>query len=141
MHIAFRVASDGLVSSLIRLRTGSRYTHCEIVISGGIGRSSDCFSASMQDGGVRRKNIILHGANWDLVPVHIDPRRLDRIIASETGKSYDTAGMIAWGTPFDDNLEHKDKWFCSEICAYALKMPRPWRYSPGSLHRALTSAV
>lgn len=137
MWIAFRKGSTNWLGQLIRDRTGSPYSHCEVVLSGGPGKMSACFGASKADGLVRSKSLVLSSGNWDCVPVHVQSARLDAIINGETGKPYDNWGLWLWGTPFA-SAQDKNKWFCSELCAYVLDMPSPWRYSPGSLYAELT---
>jgi hypothetical protein len=139
--IAFRKGSDSKFGALIRLRTASKYSHCEVVITGGIGEKSKCIGASAPLNAVRVEVINLKPENWDFVPVHIKGERLAKLTKSEVGKPYDYFGALAWGTPFADDVESKGKWFCSELAAYALGIPEPWRYSPGSLHSVLTDIL
>jgi hypothetical protein len=140
MKVAFRKGRDGLMGLLIRLRTLSAYSHCELVLEGGLGQESQCFSASWLDGGVRLKTITLDPGRWDIVEVAAGPDQhsfLERALREAT-KPYDTWGALMWGTAFA-RAEAKKRWFCSEICAYALGLAEPWRYSPGGLHRHLAA--
>lgn len=135
--LAFRKGSDTLLGSLIRLRTGSIYSHVELVLDGGIDQVSTCFSASWMDDGVRTRKIRLAGDNWDVVPVHLNLNRVADLQRSEDGKPYDRMGILTWGTPFA-SLQDKDRWFCSELAAEALRYGKPWTESPASLAADLT---
>lgn len=135
-QMAFRKADDDWFAAAVRWRTGSIYSHVEIVVQANRNGSHRCFSASWMDGGVRQKNIVLDPAKWDVLPVHINPERLVRVMGEETGRKYDRIGILAWGTPLA-RLQEGRKWFCSELCAHVIGLDDPWRYSPGSLHAAV----
>ncbi len=136
MWIALRKGADDLLGRMVRLRTDSPYSHVELAMTGGPGLLSTCFSASWMDGGVRVKSIALGAASWDMVPVGVDAGRLKRIMDNEMGKPFDRTGMLLWGTAFADD-HFKSQWFCSELMAFVLGKPSPWKYSPGSLYQAV----
>ena len=137
MHLAFRKGADGVLGALVRLRTASIYSHVEIVLDHCRGQPSSCFGASWMDGGVRSKTILLAPDKWDVVAVRIPGNRMLRAL-KQTGKPYDYAGALFWGTAFAEDAQDKSAWFCSEICAWALGLGRPWAWSPGALFNHLT---
>ncbi len=137
LHLAFYKGWESPLGWAIRRRTGSPYSHVELVLDGGLGQASTCFSATYRHG-VRVKTITLRPEDWDLVAV---PRNavIDGHLAAmkrEATKPYDVLGVLTFGSPWL-SLHGKQRWFCSELCAAALGLPNPWSYSPGALHKAL----
>lgn len=125
MQIAFYKAPGALADRLVRLVTGSKYSHCELVING-----TAC-SSSIRDGGVRMKGIYLDPAKWDVVDVDGDVTAAWSWFATHVGQRYDWAGVFRFVIPF---LPHRRRqWFCSEACAAALGLPDPADWTPGML--------
>lgn len=60
-------------------------------------------------------------------------------IAAEAGRSYDLTGLIG-AQLFNLRRHSRRRWFCSELCAYALGLPRPSSFAPGDLHAFVTWA-
>ncbi len=115
----------------VRQITNSPYSHCEIAV-----RLSDnrfeCYTASMTDGGVRKKIMHLPPDKWDLIPIS-DPAivlRVEKLYAQTAGAKYDFLG--ATGVVLH-NAHSKSRWFCSEWCAAALGLQKPQQYSPHKL--------
>lgn len=125
MQLAFYKAPGTWADRLIRIVTGSKYSHCELVING-----TAC-SASIRDGGVRMKTIYLDPAKWDVVDVDGDVTAAWDWFATHAGQDYDFLGALSFVLPF---LPSRSKqWFCSEACAAALGRPDPDLYSPQHL--------
>lgn len=123
------VATARLSDWIIRILTGSPYSHCELAVPCADGQY-DCYSSSIRDGGVRLKTMPLPSEKWDLIPVDVNPEQVYEALAATFGAKYDwlgATGVIArW-------RHDKRKWFCSEWCAMALGLANPERFCPGSL--------
>jgi hypothetical protein len=105
--------------------TGSKYSHCELVING------TCCSASSRDGGVRIKSIDLTSGKWDVFTIPGNEVAVWDWFCTHSGEGYDWAGIWRFLIPF---LPHKsNQWFCSEACAAALGLSDPEDYSPQGL--------
>ena len=133
---------------LVCVGTLSRYSHSELVF--GEPRAdgkSLCWTSSGRDGGVRQKWIYLDPAQWTVDPLpglhpDVDARAWAWFVAHE-GEDYDHAGLAAvWlftALPFLRAawrlIQNALRWFCSEACADALGLWKPWTRSPGSLRR------
>lgn len=117
----------------IRQATGGIYSHCEIAVALGDGRFK-CYSASLRDGGVRRKVMPLPPHKWDLVQVSdglIDSTRT--LYRHSVGEPYDLIGALAVALPRCIATPRLGRWFCSEWCAQALGLNQPEKYSPNAL--------
>lgn len=120
---AYRGKGEWL-DSAIRLWTGGEYSHVEFSLS----RDNKSFiglGASPRDGGVRKKRILIKPSHWDFFPVQAD---ID-LIEGSIGKRYDWAGIFFAQVLFIGK-GHPDKFFCSELVATAIGLPRPWTYTP-----------
>ena len=122
--------TDGLT----RILTRGRYSHCEIAIRLA-GQDSEpqyeCYSASLRDGGVRRKTMPLPSAKWDLIPLPDSVGgRLHGLWEATQGQGYDLPGAfgVVFGLP-----ENRKRWFCSEWVGKALGLAESWRFSPNDL--------
>ncbi len=147
-YVAFykgRKSGTGIKPTMFRLLdwitrkvTHGPYSHCELAYK--IDDSQyRCFSSSYRDGGVRTKIMGLDAESWDLVPIELEDRELMNakwFMVAYDGDKYDLWGALGIKIPFI--YEQPDKWFCSEVVAGALLMPRPHSYSPNSLYEALT---
>ena len=119
---------------LTRILTRGRYSHCEIAIKLA-GQDSEpqyeCYSASLRDGGVRRKAMPLPSAKWDLIELPDSVgERLHGLWEETQGQSYDLPG--AFGVVFGLR-ENRRRWFCSEWVGKALGLAESWRFSPNDL--------
>lgn len=129
--IAFYKKPGHLTNAIIRWRTQSQYSHCELVMNG------LCYSAAGWDGGVRRKAVNLADGGWDLVDVPwADERAAMEFFGRTLGHGYDYVGAIVGGG-LHVGIEDRSRWFCSEWCAAALGMDEPWRFTPADLAAAL----
>lgn len=128
VQLWFYKAEGGFYDKLIRLIDRTKYSHVEMYIDG------YCYSSSPRDGGVRRK-IIHDMSNWDVVHISVTDTQKQHILnvfSKEYGKKYDWLGAIKTTIPFFPN--HKDRWFCSEIIAYALGLDFPRKWTPAMLY-------
>lgn len=112
MQIAFYKAPGTWIDGAIRLVTRSKYSHCEVVIDG------VCWSASIQDGGIRQKRMLLNPERWDVVTIPDSPRARQWFLEHE-GQGYDFWGVFRFLIPFVPQRE--DRWFCSEASLEALR--------------------
>ena len=111
---------------VICVRTGSIYSHCELVIDG------VCYSASARDGGVRAKTIDLASGKWDVYdwPKDSTADYALSFYGLTRGCGYDWAGVFRFLLPILPVAE--TRWWCSEWVAAALRMPE-WDSSPQRL--------
>ena len=119
---------------LTRILTRGRYSHCEIAIRLA-GQNSEpqyeCYSASLRDGGVRRKIMPLPSAKWDLIALPDSVgERLHGLWEETQSQDYDLPG--AFGVVFGLR-ENRRRWFCSEWVGKALGLAESWRFSPNDL--------
>jgi hypothetical protein len=119
MQIAFYRASEGnIADKAINLWTGGKgFSHVELVFSNGL-----CFSSSQRDGGCRFKKILLKPEKWFIVnwPVsEEEEEEIKDLCRSQIGKDYDWAGILFWFVfPFKGQSDRR--WWCSEVCSWAL---------------------
>ena len=119
---------------LTRILTRGQYSHAEIAVREHPQASVyTCYSASIRDKGVRRKVMPLPATKWDFIPLPSTPEaheQLQRVWTTTEGQGYDLMGAlgIAFGLP-----QNRRRWFCSEWCATALRLPESWRWSPNDL--------
>ena len=126
VRLAFYKAPGTLFDRLIRWRTGSPYSHVEIVLSSG------WYTSSNRDGGVRRSDAYRNPDSWDFVEVIADAARVIQLYARTQGQGYDWLGIAgqAVGIP---RIHSAGRWTCSEWCAEALGLSRAYRYTPADL--------
>ena len=128
VKLAMYKAPGTLLNRLIRLRTNSPYSHCELLLSDGL-----CYSSSHRDGGVRRKYIEMVPEHWDLIDMPwADELQIKDYWERTKGSGYDWLGVFV-GQLFYVNVGTPGLYFCSEWCAAAVGLPGPWRYNPGTL--------
>ncbi len=123
VQLAFYKASGTWLDKAIRWRTGSAYSHVELVIG------PHWYSSSPRDGGVRRREIDPKPGHWDFVPVDVDPERVTRLWAATDGEKYDWLGIFghAIGIP---RIHSYGRWTCSEWVAETMGLGRVWRWTP-----------
>lgn len=112
---------------LIRWWTGSEYSHCELVVDGW------CYSSSLMDKGVRRKQIDLTDGKWDLIPLpKADKQKIRKYFYETDSDEYGAFGLLV-SQIFNRARQTPGAQFCSEWCANALGLPKASSYSPASL--------
>jgi len=140
MEVALYNCPKTFTDVAIRLWTWSKYSHTELRfdrIDDGPNKAH-CFSSSGRDGGTRFKEIDLTNGRWDRVTVNIPTYMENRIHAwceRRVGRKYDFKGIF--GFVFGKNFQDPIKWYCSEICAAALRcngvFDFPHKISPGKM--------
>ena len=133
MKLAFYKGREDLYDRLISWWTRGPYSHVELVID-----DNYCMSSSPKDGGIRFKHIDLRPDHWDLVELEgYDPAYAYNWFKEHEGRKYDILGILGfvWGPARED----RNRYFCSEAVAAALKMKDPWRFDPNALHAVVTS--
>ena len=107
--------------------TRSAYSHCELVVDGW------CYSSSIRDGGVRRKQIDLTQPHWTVIDIDADPAKVLALFERTAGEPY---GWLDLLTQQVLRLPISSAgWFCSEWCAEAIGLTDPEIWSPGMLAR------
>ena len=114
--------------------TRSEYSHCELVVDGW------CYSSSVMDKGVRKKQIGLGAGQIDLRAEHWDRVTLPWADAAAILEYFDRTDPDRYGWPtlivsqvLNRNRQVEHAAFCSEWCAAALGLPSPASYSPATL--------
>lgn len=128
IYLALYKGKGRLFNRLIRLWTGSKYSHCELVMPDG-----RWLSASAMDGGVRAKRIELNLAHWDLIPLPwANHGRINALFQQHEGRGYDWPGIL-FSQILPIARHSKRRKFCSEFCAAALGFEQPQRFNPALL--------
>ena len=132
--LAFYTGTGDWRDRLIRFVTRSPYSHVEFVwLDGEMDGKHLCVSASPRDGGVRHAYINLSSGRWEVVDLVFElPVDLIGFWSLEDGAGYDWYGLV-FSQFFNLRRHRTNRWFCSEICAAALGLPHPAKYSPGEL--------
>lgn len=124
---------SGLYNVIVRAWDRGTYSHCEVIFSDNISAS-----ASFIDGGVRFKNISYSTDNWDFVDIgNADEHSAREWFIKHQGQGYDLKGNLHFVIGFIG--DSKKKWFCSEAVAASLGFKEPWRFTPNTLHAALST--
>lgn len=137
LQVAFYKGTDRFFNRAVSWWQRGPYSHCELVTAYDVGQAI-CYSASFQDGGVRRKVMALNTDHWDLVNIEVSPQQAwaaERWFFEHLGEGYDLAGLVGfvWG-PW---AHRPDKWFCNEAVGAALGLQDAWRLCPNGLAAAL----
>lgn len=123
-----------LANSLIRWKSKSIYSHCELVVDGWM------YSSTVRDGGVRCKIGYLPEEEWDIIPIHFTNGESILLHYSETKNNpYGWRDLIQsqiFNRPTADDRGD----FCSEWCAKALGIPDAQHYDPARLGELVTWA-
>lgn len=131
-----------LTDSITRFFTKGQYSHCELVVermafTGGKHYENDvvfdCYSSSVQDGGVRCKQIDVSDSNkWDLILLNnVTEEQIKAYFDRTSGAKYDWWGAIGIALGIK---QKRSKYFCSEWCFNAVKnSDKGWRFSPNDL--------
>ncbi|MBF4805660.1 MAG: cytoplasmic protein [Pseudoleptotrichia goodfellowii] len=140
LYISFHKPKS-LVGFLISLRTLGKYSHCEFVYNDYVYLSNP--------GGVRIKPFI-YKDNMDIYELdsNIDIPTFLKEFEEIKGKGYDYWAIVL-SQLLEIGIEHKDKYFCSEMCiylinkaldeslTYRLKGLKPNIFSPAKLFKYL----
>jgi hypothetical protein len=118
-----------------RLRTWSKYSHCELVFGDpDLFGMSMCASSSGRDGGVRFKRININSGRWDVyaLPNTYDEPYARQWFEDHKGAPYDHLALLWFVLPIN-SFDRSKRFFCSEAMAYALKIRRPHKIHPQKL--------
>lgn len=140
LYISFH-RPKSLIGFLISLRTLGKYSHCEFIYNDYVYLSNP--------GGVRIKPFI-YKSNMDIYELgsNIDIPTFLKEFEEIKGKGYDYWAIVL-SQLLEIGIEHKDKYFCSEMCiflinkaldeslTYRLKELKPSIFSPAKLYKYL----
>lgn len=129
-----------ILARLIRWFTWSRWSHVSVPIRDGLTIESREFK-----GVIRTSN---RYDNSDLLTLEVEKEEADQfyhLLDSQVGKSYDYLGVL--GFIFRSSWARDNRWFCSELVAWALVesgiinlSKNHSRITPGDLYHYLTAA-
>lgn len=131
-----------LADAATRFFTKGGYSHCEIAVERVEFTSGhhyehhtvfDCYSSSVQDGGVRCKQIdVSDSTKWDLIPLeYVTEEQIKAYFNRTSGKKYDWWGALGIVLGIK---QKRSKYFCSEWCFNAIYgSEEGWRFSPNQL--------
>jgi hypothetical protein len=74
----------------------------------------------------------LNSNQWVLVPIMIDIDLALQLFKKEWGHKYDWLGLIT--TKLTCLKSSKEKWFCSELCAYMCQIPDSGNFGVSRLY-------
>jgi len=122
IKVAFYKAKGDYVNKIVRWWTKSKYSHAELVMPDNltwIGISP--FKGSTLKA---RQKKYYSDLEWDFIELEVTKEQLkviNEFYESTKGCSYDWIGMLlSQCLPF--NIKQKQKWYCSEWIAYALRI-------------------
>ncbi|VTX83770.1 enoyl-CoA hydratase [uncultured Aggregatibacter sp.] len=121
-----------IADRITRFFTKGTYSHCEIAVERG-SNGYDCYSSSVQDGGVRCKRIDVSDASkWDLLSLDdVSEDQIKAYFNRTCGAKYDWWGAlgIVLGVK-----QKRSKYFCSEWCFNAIHGGESgWYFTPNQL--------
>ena len=131
-----------IADRITRFFTKGQYSHCEIAIERiefGNGHHYehatvyDCYSSSVQDSGVRCKQIdVSDSTKWDLIPLNdVTEEQIKAYFNRTLGCKYDWWGALGIVLGIK---QKRSKYFCSEWCFNAIYGSESgWRFSPNQL--------
>ncbi len=131
----------GLVNKGIRALDKADYSHTEVIIGDPLAGPVNCVSSVGVDGGVRGKDMQLHRADWDFLPLPwVQADDVTAWLEKHKGSKYDFWGTGRFALPFLMR-EHPESWFCSEVGATLARFEQPWRYTPQGYRNAVHSVL
>lgn len=117
MELVFYKGKGKIWSSLVRWWTGSKYSHCELVLSDGT-----WISADPKAGRVRYTWQDISN-DWDRVEIKVTERQeliIRAWLDAQIGKKYDWCGILL-SQVFTLGTDNPVRYFCSELCVEALQ--------------------
>jgi len=132
---------DKIVQKTIQLWTRSKYFHVEVIIK------DKWISTNPEAGAVYIRNLEDLRDNYDYFNVDVREDKIEEVMAflkNQIGKKYDYWGLL-FSTVLTMNLEDRNKWFCSELVAEALRifgcqLPKNSNeMTPADIHRFILS--
>jgi uncharacterized protein YycO len=132
----------GWLGVMTKWWTDGPYSHAELVVGETADGKSVCWSSTYLDKGVRRAELVLDPADWDVIEIRTTPAQEAAALAwfsQHEGEPYDTLGLLGFAWRHYEG--EKDKWFCSEAVAAALGYREAWRYDPNTFAAILQPAT
>lgn len=116
------------VNSVIRWRSQSIYSHCELIVDGWM------YSSTVHDGGVRCKlQTYLREEDWDIIPIHFTNGEDILLHYVETKDHPYGWKDLAQSQIFGRSTADDKGDFCSEWCAAAIGLSNAATYTPEKL--------
>jgi len=145
LTFAFYKAVPGrFADKVIRLSSGSQYSHVEFLLTPPYAGEALSISASKRDGNkVREASIVLRDTHWDYLRVPGDFEDARLYARSQVGTPYNMISATLSITPIKKKMGSgvHCSWFMGDICnAAGLYVNDPWRLTPGELHQFLQSS-
>ena len=106
--------SDNLFAKAIKAVTWSDWSHVGIMFGG------DLVDSRYKDGGVTLTDYLTRVSQYkriQILEVPIPAAKVWPYVTSQIGKPYDVSAVL--GIPFRRDWQEDDKWFCSELVAWA----------------------
>lgn len=127
MQLAMYKGKGLIGNAAIRWWTESPFSHCELAIG------DYCYSSSLMDKGVRKKQITLNPEHWTLIPLpsNLEAGALAYFEKTE-GERYSWLDL-ARSQVLNLGSDEPGASFCSDWCAAALGLPNSTSYSPKTL--------
>lgn len=127
MQLAMYKGKGLIGNAAIRWWTDSPFSHCELAIG------DYCYSSSLMDKGVRKKQITLNPEHWTLIPLpsNLEAGALAYFEKTE-GERYSWLDL-ARSQVLNLGSDEPGASFCSDWCAAALGLPNSTSYSPKTL--------
>ena len=131
-----------VADAVTRFFTKGKYSHCELTVERMEFTQGnhyeyetvfDCYSASVQDGGVRCKQIdVSDQSKWDLMAIDgVTEEQIKAYFAKTVGHTYDWWGALGVVLGIK---QKRSKYFCSEWCFNVIfGSEEGWRFSPNQL--------
>ena len=140
--VAFYCAPGSFVDRVIRLASGSIYSHAEL-LGERRGDGWHSISASKRDGSkVRADVIVYHPGHWHFLTLaSVDAGEAWDRAARHLGQPYDTTGAAlsilaarfgAWHSTRRGGAR-----YCSDLIGEAVLIPSAWSLTPGELFAAM----
>ena len=136
MNLVFYLAKFGnWEDKLISVVTHSRFSHVELQFSDGA-----VFTSTFSTG-TGFESIDLTQPCWVVVPLPVQPSaeveaKIREWCVTQVGCQYDLLAVLCIDLP--GNIHSRGKWYCSEVCAAALRENGVWHYpenlSPGFMY-------
>ena len=133
---------QGVVNRGIRALDKTRYSHSVVGVRQ-LGGVWIVISATGVDGGVTMKQLPTPPdlAVWDLVPMPwVNGESVLSWGREHQGEPYDFMGVARFAVPWMLR-EHPSRWFCSEASGAAIGLPEAWRFTPATLHAAVSGML
>lgn len=132
--------SDDLVSRAIRLYTWGDWSHVGVLLP-----DNTVIDSTLTYKGVSQRSLEQfqsEDSKWEIIEHQGLSEELIGFMKQQIGKPYDFTGIL--GLPFRKDWENDDRWFCSELIAWAAKQAGTpiinkdaWRVTPQDLYQAV----